>query len=104
MGYQQSLRPCEGGLALNVDGSCTAFLEELPVPEFLARAAGVFNVEQLANAGDLQKKKCSKAMVGIKVTSSCFLLSSLKTYILILSSLCKPDFCFSPELDSCKRY
>ena len=68
MGYQQSLRPCEGGLALNVDSACTAFLEESPVVDFMAKAAGVYNVEQLASCTDFQKKKCSKSMVGIKVT------------------------------------
>lgn len=77
MGYQQSLRPCEGGLALNVDGACTAFLEECPVPDFMAKAAGVFNIEQLAHIGDMQKKRCNKAMIGIKARSPYMFLSKV---------------------------
>ena len=44
LGYQQSLRPCQVGLAINVDIACTAFLEEMPVPDYLAKSAGLFSV------------------------------------------------------------
>ena len=37
LGYQQSLRPVHMGLSLNVDLAATAFLEEQPVVNFLAR-------------------------------------------------------------------
>ena len=67
LGYQQSLRPCEAGLALNVDIACTAFLEEVPVPDYLAKAAGLYSVGQLADASGFQKKRAAKAIVGIKV-------------------------------------
>jgi len=67
LGYQQSLRPCQAGLALNVDIACTAFLEEVPVPQYLAKGAGVFNIGALAGAPDFQKKKAAKSIIGIKV-------------------------------------
>lgn len=41
LGYQQSLRPCETGLTLNVDLACTAVLQELPVPIFLKQSLGI---------------------------------------------------------------
>ncbi len=69
LGYQQSLRPCQAGLALNVDLACTAFLEEVAVPQYLAKGAGVYNVQALASAPDFQKKKAAKSIIGIKVLS-----------------------------------
>ena len=69
MGYQQSLRPCEAGLALNVDSACTAFLEESPVLDFMVKAAGAFNVEQLGHCQEHQMRKISKALIGIKVST-----------------------------------
>lgn len=68
LGYQQSLRPCQDGLALNVDLACTAFLEEMPVPDFLAKSAGLYSVDQLSEASEMQKKKAARAIIGIKVT------------------------------------
>lgn len=67
IGYQQSLRPCESGLTLNVDLACTAFIQEQPVPKFLAEAAGVLSEHELANLGDVGLKKVKRAIEGLKV-------------------------------------
>ena len=37
------------------------------MPEFLAKAAGLYSVGQLADASEFQKKRAAKAIVGIKV-------------------------------------
>ena len=75
LGYQQSLRPCETGLTLNVDIACTAFLEQIPCIDFLAKNAGVA-VPQLSQIGGVQLRKAAKAISGLKVRheSSAFLL------------------------------
>lgn len=74
IGYSQSLRPCENGLTLNVDMVCTAFLQELPVPKFLAEAAGFTDFGQFIQAasapngrGEAAVRKARKAITGLKV-------------------------------------
>lgn len=68
-GYSQSLRPSQGGLTLNVDMACTAFLESKPVLEYLAKAAGVSEaaVGQGLNPRSEQFKKARRAIQGLKV-------------------------------------
>lgn len=38
LGYQQSLRPCQAGLMLNIDTAATAFLEDQPMTQYLMRS------------------------------------------------------------------
>lgn len=63
-GWTQSLRVGEGCLTLNVDMACTAFLQEVPVLQYLANAAAVHNVDSMNN---VQFKKARKAIMGLKV-------------------------------------
>ena len=68
LGYQQSLRPSEKGLTLNVDVAATAFLEQQPVIEYMARIAGLRDVRELKSFGlGESARKVSKGMQGIKV-------------------------------------
>ena len=68
LGYQQSLRPSEKGLTLNVDIAATAFLEQQPVTEYMARLAGMRDVRELKSFGlGENARKVSKGMQGIKV-------------------------------------
>ncbi|RWW23045.1 hypothetical protein BHE74_00009501 [Ensete ventricosum] len=39
-GFYQSIRPTQMGLSLNIDMSCTAFIDPLPVVEFVAQILG----------------------------------------------------------------
>jgi eukaryotic translation initiation factor 2C len=69
LGYQQSLRPCQAGLSLNVDIAATAFLEVQPAIDYLARSAGLRETRDLIrglNPGQL--KKANKAFAGIMVS------------------------------------
>ena len=66
LGYQQSLRPCQGGLMLNIDTAATAFLEDQPMTQYLMRAIGVFNEAGLVNMNQILYKKAAKAVSGIK--------------------------------------
>ncbi|KAK9827384.1 hypothetical protein WJX81_005044 [Elliptochloris bilobata] len=71
LGYQQSLRPCESGLTLNVDLAATAFLQVQPVHEYLARSAGLRDVREFSRGmTPMQHKKASKAIAGIRVETS----------------------------------
>ena len=67
MGYTQSLRPEQLGLALNVDMAVTAFLEPGPVIDSLTRAAGLRDPHDFARATREQVRKADKAIAGIKV-------------------------------------
>ena len=68
LGYQQSLRPSQGGLTLNVDMAATAFLEPQPVIEFLQRAVNLRSPRDFACLTPQQHRAASKAITGIKVT------------------------------------
>ncbi|CAL5020404.1 unnamed protein product [Urochloa decumbens] len=64
-GFYQSIRPTQMGLSLNTDRSATAFIEPLPVIEFVA---------QLLNSdihsrplSDAERVKIKKALRGVKV-------------------------------------
>ena len=67
LGYYQSLRPCETGLTLNVDLACTAFLSEQQTTKFLAAAAGLYDVTDLARMNDRQHAKAKAAISGLEV-------------------------------------
>ena len=66
LGYNQSLRPTEVGLTLNIDMAATAFLEVQKLVDFICRALGI-RPPQLASADPRTIKKASKAITGIKV-------------------------------------
>ena len=66
LGYQQSLRPCQAGLTLNVDIAATAFLEEQDMLPFMAAALGGRGVDlQRLNPG--QQRKLARAVRGVQV-------------------------------------
>ena len=71
LGYNQSLRPTEVGLTLNIDMAATAFLEVQKLVDFICRALGI-RPPQLASARPTQGliKKASKAITGIKVSAT----------------------------------
>ena len=67
MGYTQSLRAEQMGLALQMDMAVTAFLEPGPVIDFLTRAAGLRNPHDFAHATREQIRKADRAISTIKV-------------------------------------
>ena len=67
MGYTQSLRAEQMGLALQMDMAVTAFLEPGPVIDFLTRAAGLHNPHDFARATREQIRKADRAISTIKV-------------------------------------
>lgn len=70
LGYQQSLRPVEMGLSLNVDLAATAFLEARPVVEYLTKPARLRDVREFERGiSPVQHKKATKAIMGIMVRS-----------------------------------
>ncbi|URD98568.1 hypothetical protein MUK42_30674 [Musa troglodytarum] len=73
-GFYQSIRPTQMGLSLNIDMSCTAFIDPLPVVEFVAQILGKdVSSRPLSDAdriklcitGDV--KQIKKALRGVKV-------------------------------------
>ena len=69
LGYQQSLRPCQGGLTLNVDTAASAFLSEQPVLDFLLRTMGCRDQSQLLRMDATFYRKANKAIQNVKVRS-----------------------------------
>lgn len=65
-GYQQSLRPTQSGLTVNVDVAATAFLEVRPVLEFVGAAAGV-RIAQGAIMPPQDHRAAKKALHLVKV-------------------------------------
>ncbi|XP_047075118.1 protein argonaute 1B-like [Lolium rigidum] len=64
-GFYQSIRPTQMGLSLNIDMSSTAFIEPLPVIEFVAQLlCRDISVRPLS---DSDRVKIKKALRGIKV-------------------------------------
>ncbi|CAI8593366.1 unnamed protein product [Vicia faba] len=64
-GFYQSIRPTQMGLSLNIDMSSTAFIEPLPVIEFVAQ---LLNREVSSRPlSDADRVKIKKALRGIKV-------------------------------------
>ncbi|KAL3702460.1 hypothetical protein R1sor_020482 [Riccia sorocarpa] len=63
-GFYQSIRPTQMGLSLNIDMSSTAFIEPLPVTEFVAQLLNK-NINQPLS--DADRIKIKKALRGVKV-------------------------------------
>ncbi|XP_031476347.1 protein argonaute 10-like [Nymphaea colorata] len=64
-GFYQSIRPTQMGLSLNIDMSSTAFIEPLPVIEFVAQ---ILNKDVLSRPlSDADRIKIKKALRGVKV-------------------------------------
>ncbi|XP_066359800.1 protein argonaute 1B-like isoform X3 [Miscanthus floridulus] len=64
-GFYQSIRPTQMGLSLNIDMSSTAFIEPLPVIEFVAQLLNRdISVRPLS---DSDRVKIKKALRGVKV-------------------------------------
>lgn len=64
-GYQQSLRPTQSGLTLNIDVCATAFLEVQPVRDYLGNAGVLTDWKSPLNPANLLKAK--KAIRSVKV-------------------------------------
>ncbi|KAK9852837.1 hypothetical protein WJX84_011569 [Apatococcus fuscideae] len=65
-GYQQSLRPAEGSLMLNIDLAAAAFVSAQPALDFVYQAAGA-DARMPGTFHGQQQRKASKAITGIKV-------------------------------------
>ncbi|KAE9448753.1 hypothetical protein C3L33_19349, partial [Rhododendron williamsianum] len=63
-GFYQSLKPTQMGLSLNIDMSATAFIEPLPVIEFVAQVLGKDVYSRPLSDADCVKVK--KALRGVK--------------------------------------
>ncbi|XP_075515974.1 protein argonaute 1B-like [Primulina tabacum] len=64
-GFYQSIRPTQMGLSLNIDMSSTAFIEPLPVIDFVAQ---LLNMDVYARPlSDSDRVKIKKALRGVKV-------------------------------------
>ncbi|XP_058090486.1 protein argonaute 1-like [Magnolia sinica] len=64
-GFYQSIRPTQMGLSLNIDMSSTAFIEPLPVIDFVTQ---LLNRDVLARPlSDADRVKIKKALRGVKV-------------------------------------
>ncbi|KAM0944836.1 hypothetical protein DsansV1_C11g0113151 [Dioscorea sansibarensis] len=64
-GFYQSIRPTQMGLSLNIDMSSTAFIEPLPVIEFVAQILGKDVLSRPLS--DANRIKIKKALRGVKV-------------------------------------
>ncbi|XP_044962181.1 protein argonaute PNH1 [Hordeum vulgare subsp. vulgare] len=64
-GFYQSLRPTQMGLSLNIDMSSTAFIEALPVIDFVAQILGKDVMSRPLS--DANRIKIKKALRGVKV-------------------------------------
>ncbi|KAH7681813.1 eukaryotic translation initiation factor 2C protein [Dioscorea alata] len=64
-GFYQSIRPTQMGLSLNIDMSSTAFIEPLPVIEFVAQILGKDVLSRPLS--DANRIKVKKALRGVKV-------------------------------------
>ncbi|CAM6082414.1 unnamed protein product [Calypogeia fissa] len=63
-GFYQSIRPTQMGLSLNIDMSSTAFIEPLPVIEFVSQ---LLNKDINRALSDADRIKIKKALRGVKV-------------------------------------
>lgn len=63
-GFYQSIRPTQMGLSLNIDMSSTAFIEALPVVEFVSQ---LLNKDVSRHLSDADRIKIKKALRGVKV-------------------------------------
>ncbi|KAF8648141.1 hypothetical protein HU200_064994 [Digitaria exilis] len=64
-GFYQSIRPTQMGLSLNIDMSSTAFIEPLPVIDFVAQILGKDVISRPLS--DSNRIKIKKALRGVKV-------------------------------------
>ncbi|XVF63037.1 hypothetical protein PTKIN_Ptkin09bG0056400 [Pterospermum kingtungense] len=64
-GFYQSIRPTQMGLSLNIDMASAAFIEPLPVIEFVAQLLGKDVLSRLLS--DADRVKVKKALRGVKV-------------------------------------
>ncbi|XP_043692364.1 protein argonaute 10-like [Telopea speciosissima] len=64
-GFYQSIRPTQMGLTLNIDMSSAAFIEPLPVIEFVAQLLGKGVLSRTLSDSD--RVKIKKALRGVKV-------------------------------------
>ncbi|KAL5199845.1 hypothetical protein ABZP36_021048 [Zizania latifolia] len=64
-GFYQSIRPTQMGLSLNIDMSSTAFIEPLPVIEFVTQILGKDAISRPLS--DANRIKIKKALRGVKV-------------------------------------
>ncbi len=65
IGYNQSLRPCQSGLTLNMDITAAAFLEGQPMLQLIGSTVGMQNVSGGLNPG--QVRSINKAIRGVQV-------------------------------------
>ncbi|ONK55192.1 uncharacterized protein A4U43_UnF6580 [Asparagus officinalis] len=63
-GFYQSIRPTQMGLSLNIDMSSTAFIEPLPVIDFVTQ---LLNRDTSRPLSDSDRVKIKKALRGIKI-------------------------------------
>ncbi|GAB4819183.1 hypothetical protein N2152v2_006229 [Parachlorella kessleri] len=66
LGYQQSLRPCQSGLALNLGTAATAMLESMPLVDYMYEKIG----EVRGQLSPIQRRTLQKAVFGVKVKTS----------------------------------
>ncbi|KAM7255757.1 hypothetical protein ACFE04_011498 [Oxalis oulophora] len=64
-GFYQSIRPTQMGLSLNIDMASAAFIEPLPVIEFVAQLLGKDKLSRPLS--DSERMKIKKALKGVKV-------------------------------------
>ena len=72
LGYNQSVRPCQSGLTLNVDMTFAAFVKAQPLASLVAHAAGLANKDDLKSQPlkEMQVKAVNTQIRGIQVGGS----------------------------------
>ena len=65
IGYNQSLRPCQTGLTLNMDITAAAFLEGQPMLQLISTTVGMQDLTRGLNP--VQVKSINKAVRGVQV-------------------------------------
>ncbi|KAK9869069.1 hypothetical protein WJX84_001880 [Apatococcus fuscideae] len=68
LGFRQSLRPCQGGLSLNVDIAATAFLKPSHALDYLRDVVGISGFDR--ELTPMANRKASRALRGIKVITT----------------------------------
>jgi len=79
LGYQQSLRPCQTGLLLNMDIAATAFIEPMDVIPYILNAVG--RGASIDRLNPMQLKKAARAIKGVQVSSAIFSWVPHKQYL-----------------------
>ena len=65
IGYNQSLRPCQTGLTLNMDITAAAFLEGQPMLQLIGTTVGMQDLSR--GLSPVQVKSINKAVRGVQV-------------------------------------